>query len=508
MLAASVRTALDLKKAIELAHDHLQPIGVCKSRIDLFMQKIGRDEDDNDDYPFLETRELLTELDSIYWEHGRDCWNGMLDAPFTLTITRPGCEFAGEITPTKRTHYADVPADEAARVEQWFEHGAVSGFGNVRTQETTVDARVRDAREIPAAEFSVSPGLVEEVARHWAAHFTPAAVRVEPYKVHVYGPGGMFRPHKDTPEKGLVGTFLVGLGDSTRACCLRVGRFHQETAATPGSWTAFYPDTPHSVEKLERGHRAVVAFKIFRSADDGEGKRTYQDGREAVPRELLEGVLAKLAIPFGLLLEHKYCMGTTALSGLDDVLRAAAEAVAQKTGARVHFLPVLTKFDAFMEDEADTPAVLRAPVFPLTEAHVAALLEHTRRTELSDTAWVPDHYQEDKDYFEGWPSVRVEKVPREIIRVPDAEAWLTRAKNVPFYSIDFTQATVTVVSRVQEGAEHTGNESRPWAEDSIYLSYAMVVLPPESVDEGKGASEKKNKKKRMREDSPLRVILG
>lgn len=30
--------------------------------------------------------------------------------------------------------------------------------------------------------------------------------------------------------------------------------------------------------------------------------------------------------------------------------------------------------------------------------------------------------------------------------------------------------------KTERGAEHTGNESRPDSEDSIYMSYAMVAI--------------------------------
>lgn len=54
--------------------------------------------------------------------------------------------------------------------------------------------------------------------------------------------------------------------------------------------------------------------------------------------------------------------------------------------------------------------------------------------------------------------------------------WLGSLNEVPFYSID-SATGATWHSFKQEGSEHTGNESRPEDEDSIYLTHAMVVLP-------------------------------
>ena len=53
------------------------------------------------------------------------------------------------------------------------------------------------------------------VERLWAEHFWPRAVRVEPYKLNVHGPGDRFAAHKNTPASGLMSTFLLGLGDTS-----------------------------------------------------------------------------------------------------------------------------------------------------------------------------------------------------------------------------------------------------------------------------------------------------
>ena len=81
--------------------------------------------------------------------------------------------------------------------------------------KTEIDSEVRNAREIPASEFEVEPEFLGEIQELWGKHFLPRVVRAEPYKIHLYGPGGHFKSHRDTPETGLVGTFLVGLGDTS-----------------------------------------------------------------------------------------------------------------------------------------------------------------------------------------------------------------------------------------------------------------------------------------------------
>ena len=97
----------------------------------------------------------------------------------------------------------------------WFEHSAISGYGDMQSFETKVDSEVRHAREIPASEFEVQPKVLEKIQNLWGKHSLPRKLRAQPYKIHLYGPGGHFKSHLDTPETDLFGTFLIGLGDTS-----------------------------------------------------------------------------------------------------------------------------------------------------------------------------------------------------------------------------------------------------------------------------------------------------
>jgi hypothetical protein len=59
--------------------------------------------------------------------------------------------------------------------------------------------------------------------------------------------------------------------------------------------------------------------------------------------------------------------------------------------------------------------------------------------------------------------------------------WLQGVEKVPFYYVLLSNTAVIWKKDSDQGAEYTGNESRPGTEDSIYLSYAMLVLPNTSV---------------------------
>jgi hypothetical protein len=327
----------------------------------------------------------------------------------------------------------------------------VSGYGDVKHQETKIDLEVRNACEILADEFSVDKELLDRIEAQWAESFLPRKVRAEPYKVHLYGPEGHFKSHRDTPEMNLVGTFLLGLGDTVQNDGEEKGRLvvdgiEDGVVAAPCSWVAFHPDVPHCVLSLPKDHyRAVIAFKIFSIPDNSEPA-------ENPIQKSVNKALAKLHLPFGIFLDRQYCLGTSKLSGFDTILLTAA--YSRKDKCRIFTLPVVTKFHSergvveYADADADADTV-STEVYPFTEAHIEILLGR-RANAISEVPWLKD------------------------------------VKDLPFYHLDVDENAITWKDNRDEGAEYTGNESRPASRDSIYLSYSLVVLPGESVEGNKG----------------------
>ena len=198
----------------------------------------------------------------------------------------------------------------------------VSGYGDVKNQETKLDLQVRNACEILPDEFSVDKELLDRIEDAWATSFLPQKVRAEPYKIHLYGPGGHFKSHRDTPEMNLVGTFLLGLGDTLQEDDEATGNLvvhgiEDGVVAEPCSWVAFHPDGPHSVRVLPKDHyRAVIAFKIFSVVDNSEPA-------ENPVQTSVNQAVAKMRVPFGIFLDRQYCLGTSKLSGFDTILLTA-----------------------------------------------------------------------------------------------------------------------------------------------------------------------------------------
>lgn len=381
---------------------------------------------------------MLDDLRNLYKEVPLPYRHGVFQEPFHFTVTRLGCEYDGNIG-----HNCSVSSSE---LEKWYENGAIAGYGDIKTLQTKVDAEVRDAREILASEFTVEPKFLERIRDTWAEGFIPGNVRVEPYKVHIYGEGGHFKYHRDTPDHSLVGTFIVGLGDSSYDesdegnFCIGNKKLH----SPGGSWVAFHPDVPHSVSALESyEYRAVIAFKIFRNGDPVEHEAAT---REAALQQRVGAVLNKIPVPYGMLLDHKYPMGVQGLNGFDAIMLSAAE---QRQGTVIHILPVLIEsrsevyFDSEYREDEGYENEFVAEVIPITRAHVDLLLTTDEDVKQQATAQIE---------------------------------FLEDISEVPFYSRMFEDAAERWKEEKRD-INWTGNESDGERESSIYLSYALLVLP-------------------------------
>lgn len=320
------------------------------------------------------------------------------------------------------------------RLKGWFDNGVISGFGDVRQQATRIDESVRAAREISAEHFTVQDELLRQIEKHWQDNFMPSNVRAEPHKIHLYGPGGMFKPHRDTPQAGLVGTFLLGLGDTSGnyAPNFQVGTEHSQHAHE-GYWIAFYPDEPHEVRKIPKdSYRAVVAFKIFwQDLPTPDATIPLHPAISAAAQKLV----SHLEPPFGLILDRKYCIGTKELSGVDRVL---ASLLHSKADTKALIIPILTEQNLF--DNHRNQEQIITIVHPFTPKLIDAMRDSP--------------YGAASEELENWKSL----------------------KDVSFFELR-EEAGMEKWSGDREDINWTGNESDGLREDSLYLAYALLCLP-------------------------------
>ncbi|KAI0764352.1 hypothetical protein BD413DRAFT_615801 [Trametes elegans] len=384
---------------------------------------------------------LVDELAAIREARMRDYATGQLK-PFELRITRPGCTFNGIIVPIDaRRQTTEEREVTEKKLKAWYDKADVSGFGDAQEQVTRYDEKIRNAREIPASQFSVPPTLIEQIRECWDSRFPAnAGVHIEPYKIHLYGPGGHFKMHRDTPQTDLVGTFLVGLGDT-------VSDRYWGSSNKEGLRILNQPVSSHEGECIQalprqRGRCAVPTL-------------------DEPPDEQVMDVLSKMRAPYGLLMEHRYAYGTSKFSGFDVCL---LQCVRSLPGVVVRDLPVIV--EAFSEwggpDGEDFNSTCTTSVYPMTSGHVEALMT------VGDA---------------------------EYGRISHAECgcdWLEEVKKVPFFGVDLRMAAMLIKDEEAETVNYVGNEAEAWRRDSVYFSYAVVVLPapveeaPEPTGKGKG----------------------
>ncbi|KAI0787584.1 hypothetical protein C8Q74DRAFT_1216211 [Fomes fomentarius] len=458
----SLPSALKVVEAVKLVHG-LKPIGYCPSKVAIMCKYMdGYGDGDGSLSETLvvsptvseEQREreehnaaIVSKFAAMHPEYGQNSASGYLNKPFSLRITRQGCEFDGSINMPSKFRYGEPQLSEAeieqkkTRLQAWYDNAKVSGYGDVQDQVTKIDASVRDAREIPASEFIVKPELLDEIADVWDTHFySNQGVRVEPYKIHLYGPGGHFSVHRDTPQKDLVGTFLLGLGDSSTYGGLYVDG--ENKPAHEAHWCAFYPDVPHCVKEVSGGYRAVIAFKIFRdTSGTGGGSKVSSKVEEQVAE-----LVGSMKAPFGIMLERKYCLGTSVLSGFDNLLLTAMRSL---DTLDVKHLPVVLISNSTWGTEAEEENWCSTQVYPFTPAHIDALVQRSKL----------------KLGYEGPLSHTSCGCP-----------WLHGVEDVPFFAFHFKRSVYTYSEQEDETANYVGNEAEAWREDSVYLSYVLLAL--------------------------------
>ena len=248
-------------------------------------------------------------------------------------------------------------------------------FGDLAAMETRVDPLVRSGRELAAGGFAVGSQLCDWVSRTWSQHFQPAHVRVEPYKINLYGPGDRFATHRDTPEAGLVGTFLVALkgwGPPCEGGGLAVhdaGGCHRWGGGS--GWAAFHPYLPHEVEPVAEGARMTVAFKVF--ATDGEPVANRHEFDEAVIAE----AAARVALcrnelgQVGVLMSFAYSFNGSALCGRDVLIHR----ILAKIGV-VESVPVAVRIAAKPESVDAFYWAAEANVYSLSPENLTTILNH------------------------------------------------------------------------------------------------------------------------------------
>lgn len=177
--------------------------------------------------------------------------------------------------------------------------GKQSAYGDLKTMKTTFDTNVRNAREIslpksnsssPSDLFNASSDAIKSIElTQQAKNLLNESVReisekmfggqelgYEINKINLYGPGGHFKEHIDTPRDGVVGSLVVRLPylydggrfsirfsteEASGTALARVAEEHS-TYNKSISLIAFYCECPHKIDRVTAGMRVTVTFYL------------------------------------------------------------------------------------------------------------------------------------------------------------------------------------------------------------------------------------------------------
>ncbi|KAF7326325.1 Fe2OG dioxygenase domain-containing protein [Mycena kentingensis (nom. inval.)] len=99
-------------------------------------------------------------------------------------------------------------------------------------------------------------------------------IRVELYKLNVYGPGSFFKEHKDTPRsQAMIGSLVIVFPTQHQGGALTLAHGTQswkfdsasKLASNPSSiaYVAFFSDVMHAVEEVKAGYRVTITYNLF-----------------------------------------------------------------------------------------------------------------------------------------------------------------------------------------------------------------------------------------------------
>lgn len=201
------------------------------------------------------------------------------------------------------------PSNVAKKLRAWC---GPASFG--KGAETRTDVRVREGWQLYARHGALAvegfDGALTEILRQVRQSLCPHAAAppiAELHSLNLYGRGGHFVAHKDTPrEPGVFGTLVVCLPlafDGGRLVIERESRatFDWQTRSYVGSssetearrirWAAFFGDVDHRIETVTFGCRATLTYELRRAPDaEAAGAREPGEGEAAFTAVLAEAL--------------------------------------------------------------------------------------------------------------------------------------------------------------------------------------------------------------------------
>lgn len=373
-------------------------------------------------------------------------------------------------------------------------HCVASGYGDLDAMQTRYAPEVRQCMEVDARTRNVAVtyegAAVSSAIGNFiwdSGLFLPGdAFKIQPVlkKVNVYGPGGHFVRHVDTPREHVLGTVVVVPGDGCTDSELRLhSTYHDgEFVAMKHGVAMFYSNVPHEVTPAT-GTRVSIVYDLVK--DNKSVSRWVSSTTEA---PLHERVIA----PVTALTHPKY----------QDGLQSELEDISQDQDATVGVL--CTDTYSYAEVEAG-----------LLKSNDVAIRELMLAHGFTDLRLQPVAVHACMSAYEDEPDNGIEYTETELVVYRMDKDDLTRALLRQPPASDVRELTACVVLSLKDGCKevrecgfshsggYTGNETTPTVECSRYWACVLVGHRSKTC----AADKEKEEEKRGSEEDAFAAYL-
>lgn len=255
--------------------------------------------------------------------------------------------------------------------------------------ETVINHDVRQAAEILSNQWDLEdPNKTMQKLRYIVEDTLGAeGFSFQRGKLNIYGPGGFFHEHQDTPtnSKTMLGTCVICLPTQFTGGELVVKHddrkevFDFSKHNGNAQFVVMYSDCPHEVKRVESGYRITLTYYIHNAVKNSDHDFRFHDSPEISQKsdqlDIISNVtsnlfkLNQLGLPLGIILNHKYPVDQMdnihCLKGSD---RSLYDALI-KMKAEVHLSPVLLRFAKQWPVEDYPQYGFKGTVYPFTKEH-------------------------------------------------------------------------------------------------------------------------------------------
>ena len=170
--------------------------------------------------------------------------------------------------------------------------------------QTVTDATYRNALKLEPERFltniqpsnaSVLPLLLKTLVPNMRS------IRAQLYKLNIYGPGGHFRPHVDTPKSPeMFGSLVLCLPTQFTGGSLVLHHREKEVvfdwSSTPDhpaktiKWAAFFSNIEHEILPVISGHRVTLTYNLYSEGSEIVGLPIYSPELAAFKQHILRAL--------------------------------------------------------------------------------------------------------------------------------------------------------------------------------------------------------------------------